>query len=1315
MTIHIPSPAEVASNAVNSIAAQQGIVANPINPTHGDAVDAFRHVYTTEVLKYGFSQFLPDDQATFAAYTLGAAVEIVNSHNYGDSMKSFRDYNMDTYNDELGAADHPTSLDDAAQRAKAAVQNGDAINSNAVDDSRRPVFDPIQAIKDGMHTIKDAIDNAQAAIDSAAQAALDGLRNLIDDIFGTPSDDDHPDNSCPVNPHIGGPNDGPGSGSASGAFNGAETAVSPLIIDMGGNGFHFNNIATSSNAYFDLTGNHFATHTSWDTGADGFLARDTNADGKINDITELFGDNGGTSAWAKLAALDSNASGTITSADTAFSSLRVWVDANHNGHTDAGELQTLATAGITSITLQQNSNNSTVDGQTLSGNATATIGGVARTMTDAFFTNDVIDSWWIGDGTSASTTVDSQTLFLPLSRGYGTLASWPIAMTQDSTLLTLAEQIRDFSSPELQQLDGMAVNFLFEWAGGGGVDPASRGGPDFDARKLEFLEKELGTSFNNINNSNPHNPYPGVGGAQIVLLTQAWNSAFWEFHDRLVVQGPLSGIFLNEGYDFTLDRLVFGDTLSAITARAASLAPAYSDIEHFLSYWSEVGGILTRHAADFSQTSAQVAAAVDSAAGHHVPITNNLTVGTPGVDNLVVFTNADHFITLQAGNDTVQAGGTGVAYIMGEDGDYLSWAGAASGTLDGGAGADNLTGGAGNDLLIGGTGNDYMLGSSGGDIYVWGSGGGNDTIYDNGEVGWDNGKDVIQLTNLNAADVSYSIDNFNDLTIKANATNETVFIQYEFNTGVGANFVETLKFADGSTMDLALQGFNFTAPLNGFVYGGYGNDTLNGSTGAETLFGNKGDDLLQGNNGNDTLDGGVGNNLLQGGAGNDRYVENLVTGTDVIIESSGTDTVAFGAGITSSNISFFQPGNSNDLYVSMSDGGVLVIRNQFAAGGAIETFSFSGGSSLTAAQVSSMTTHPAAPPAGITVTGGAGNDNMVGDLGSDLLLGQGGNDTYIINPFTGNDTVNDASGTDTVMFGEGIDPGDVAYSQAGNDFILSVHTGQVITIVGQFASTPVEAITFMDGTTIPGADFQSLTTAGTVVNGTGSAESLYGGSGPDTINAGGGNDVAVGNDGYDQVYGGTGNDSLWGSNGNDTLSGDDGDDQLNGDAGNDSVSGGIGNDSLWGGTGNDTITGDAGNDALYGNDGNDALIGGDGADWLEGDNGDDVLKGNAGADGLMGGGGNDIFLYTALTDSPVGTDDWIYDFAHGQDKLSLSTIAEHITFIGTSAFSGLGSAQLHQFASGGNTVLELDADGNGTADMQFVLVGSIPFAQSDMM
>jgi len=49
-----------------------------------------------------------------------------------------------------------------------------------------------------------------------------------------------------------------------------------------------------------------------------------------------------------------NHDGVIDQKDSIFSSLRVWVDKNHNGITDPGELLTMQQAGIQSISIHYN-------------------------------------------------------------------------------------------------------------------------------------------------------------------------------------------------------------------------------------------------------------------------------------------------------------------------------------------------------------------------------------------------------------------------------------------------------------------------------------------------------------------------------------------------------------------------------------------------------------------------------------------------------------------------------------------------------------------------------------------------------------------------------------------------------------------------------------------------------------------------------------------------------------------------------------------------------------------------------------------------
>ena len=73
---------------------------------------------------------------------------------------------------------------------------------------------------------------------------------------------------------------------------------------------------------------------------------------------------------------------------------------------------------------------------------------------------------------------------------------------------------------------------------------------------------------------------------------------------------------------------------------------------------------------------------------------------------------------------------------------------------------------------------------------------------------------------------------------------------------------------------------------------------------------------------------------------------------------------------------------------------------------------------------------------------------------------------------------------------------------------------------------------------------------------------------------------------------------------------------LDGNGSADTLYGGSGKDSIYGGSGNDWIWGNANADKGFGEDGNDTLVGGDGTDTLDGGNGKDTLAGGAGVNAL---------------------------------------------------------------------------------------------------
>src|SRR5437868_12066087 len=111
---------------------------------------------------------------------------------------------------------------------------------------------------------------------------------------------------------------------------------------------------SKTHTYFDVDGDGGRDRVGWASGGDGFLVIDRNGDGLITDGSELtFGAENGDArnALEALAVLDNNNDHKIDASDARFGELKLWVDSNRNGTTDAGELKSLTELGIESIGL----------------------------------------------------------------------------------------------------------------------------------------------------------------------------------------------------------------------------------------------------------------------------------------------------------------------------------------------------------------------------------------------------------------------------------------------------------------------------------------------------------------------------------------------------------------------------------------------------------------------------------------------------------------------------------------------------------------------------------------------------------------------------------------------------------------------------------------------------------------------------------------------------------------------------------------------------------------------------------------------------
>jgi len=174
---------------------------------------------------------------------------------------------------------------------------------------------------------------------------------------------------------------------------------SPVILDLSGRGFQLTSAANG--VMFDISGTGHPVRIGW-TASDAnnaFLAL-PGADGLVHNGKQLFGNYASQPAsatrngFAALAVYDDpenggNGDGIIDARDAIFSSLRLWIDANHDGISQPEELHTLPSLGVNSISLTYKADQRTDQwgnvfhyrAQVNPGNATST----GRMAYDVFF------------------------------------------------------------------------------------------------------------------------------------------------------------------------------------------------------------------------------------------------------------------------------------------------------------------------------------------------------------------------------------------------------------------------------------------------------------------------------------------------------------------------------------------------------------------------------------------------------------------------------------------------------------------------------------------------------------------------------------------------------------------------------------------------------------------------------------------------------------------------------------------------------------------------------------------------------------------
>ncbi|WP_160473530.1 calcium-binding protein [Cupriavidus sp. SW-Y-13] len=916
----------------------------------------------------------------------------------------------------------------------------------------------------------------------------------------------------------------------------AAVTRSPIILDLDGDGVE--TLGMGSGVYFDHDGNRFAERSGWVGKDDGLLVWDRNANGAIDDGSELFGNYSGLSNGQKaangfraLADLDGNKDGKINASDADFANLRVWRDGNSDGVVQDGELLTLTEAGVKSLNVGYRESGSGAGGMDANGNDHRQVGSYERTDgTDSTMS----DVWFKVDNAKTRERdvlkVDSSIAALPELKAAGNVRSLHQAMMRDESR-RLKELVVQFGAEADRTTRQSLMNeLIYRWAGVQDVDPNSRAATQIygnaigDARKLASLEAFLGDPYLGTWCWGTRDPNPHGSAAPILL--QAYDKLVDYVYGQLMLQTHFREVIDAVRVSISEEGVASFDVSGAV----ALLRSAFDkDEKTGVALMSEFGAAMKTSGTYGSQLLAAVRGAGDSSAsGGFAFHLSNLgfagIVGDAGSNTLTGTDEKDERLLGMGGND----------YLYGKGGDDLLDGGTGNDSLDGGQGNDvllggdgndSLSGGDGNDILDGGAGNDRLYGGDGADVFRFGAGHGWDRIESGTSYPGVQRVDTAEFTAYASADVRFR--RYGDSLVMRHVNGkEGLVIDYFFAETGTVSTVKELVFADGERLslnalrDMVLVGTDW----HDTIYGHDRADVIRSLAGDDVVYALGGDDDVEGGAGNDRLDGGDGNDRLDGGTGNDSL--NGGRGNDVLLGGDGNDSLSGGDG--------------NDI-----------------------------------------------------LDGGAGNDRLYGGDGADVFRFGAGHGWDRIESGTSYPGV---QRVDTAEF-TAYTSADVRFRRYGDSLVMRHVNGKEGLVIDYFFAetgtvSTVKELVFADGERLSLNALRDMVLVGTDWH-----DTIYGHDRADVIRSLVGDDVVYALGGDDDVEGGAGNDRLDGGDGNDRLDGGTGNDSLNGGRGNDVLLGGDGNDSLSGGDGNDILDGGAGNDRLYGGDGADVFRFGAGHGW----------------------------------------------------------------------------------------------------------------------
>jgi Ca2+-binding RTX toxin-like protein len=345
---------------------------------------------------------------------------------------------------------------------------------------------------------------------------------------------------------------------------------------------------------------------------------------------------------------------------------------------------------------------------------------------------------------------------------------------------------------------------------------------------------------------------------------------------------------------------------------------------------------------------------------------------------------------------------------------------------------------------------------------------------------------------------------------------------------------------------------------------------------------------VEGGDGDDGLEVYEGHNTLLGGAGNDTLSTNY--GDNTLIGGTGDDT--------------YYVDSDTDTLVEEANGGFDRIYSSYDI---VMTANFEAISGAGAWR-------------GVSFTGNDEDNIIDGSSFADMLMGGAGNDTFFGGTGNAADTMYGGAGNDEFFAGYGSDhieggDGDDLYIVIDYDYIVEFDNGGIDTIRFvnfQNASLADKANIENLVATTPDYAFASMTLTGNslgnliVDDSEGSADTVSGLGGNDTLRNTAGADAMSGGDGDDTIL-----IEVGGGNGS----------NANGDAGNDTLHDFslVGHNTMNGGAGDDLLIAETTTSAFLGGDGNDTFraLAASTLNTFTGGLGDDIYEIAAGSDATI--------------------------------------------------------------------------------------------------